>query len=455
MGQLPDFLQSGEAARLFPVLAETSKEGRTLSIFLACLENVGELGRSMLGSLGLRLGARARIDTFTEVVFNKTLTGTKHRPDGLIVVNTGKSTWTALVEAKVGTAELTNAQIEAYLAIAKLNGIDAVITVSNQFTPLPTHHPLNISAALTRKVALFHWSWGYVITQAQLLRELGEVEDREQLILLAELQRFLLHPSSGVKEFDQMPAAWSDLSMSIAAGGTASAKNPVSQDVVGSWHQALDRLTSVLSRQIGNHVKLVMNKADAVDPAQRQKAALAELASCCCLRSELLVPDAAAPVQICADFGKRALSFQMRLKAPADKKSTKARLSWLLRQLADTDPADLHVRFLWPGRSPPTQYPLQSLLADPEIIAADRPGMAVHTFEILLVRDLGAKFAQRKIIVAELLNSASAFHDRVGARLAAWQARPPKISEGKLEPASVSTEAMRDQVEREALDRAG
>ena len=53
---------------------------------------------------------------------------------------------------------------------------------------------------------------------------LGEVEDREQLILLAELQRFLLHPSSGVKEFDQMPAALSDLSMSIAAGGAASKK---------------------------------------------------------------------------------------------------------------------------------------------------------------------------------------------------------------------------------------
>lgn len=455
MGQLPGFLQSGEAARLFPVLAETSKEGRTLSIFLACLENVGEFGRSMIGSLGLRLGARARFDTFTEVVFNKTVAGAKHRPDGLIVVNTGKSTWTALVEAKVGTAELTNAQIEAYLAIAKLNGIDAVITVSNQFTPLPTHHPLNVSATLTRKVALFHWSWGYVITQAQLLRELGEVEDREQLILLAELQRFLLHPSSGVKEFDQMPAAWSDLSASIAAGGAASAKNPVSQDVVGSWHQALDRLTSVLSRQIGNHVKLVMNKADAIDPAQRQKAALTELVSGNCLRSELSVPDAAAPVQICADFGKRALSFQMRLKAPADKKSTKARLSWLLRQLADTDPADLHVRLLWPGRSPPTLHPLKSLMEDPDIAVADRPGMAVYSFEILLVRDLGAKFAQRKIIITELLNSGSAFHDRVGARLTAWQAKPPKISEGKLEPASVSTEAMRDQVEREALDRAG
>lgn len=455
MGQLPSFLKSGEAARLFPVLADTSKEGRTLSIFLACLENVNEFGKSLLGSLGVRVGSRARIDTFTEVVFKKTIDGSKHRPDGLIVVNTGKSTWTALVEAKVGAAEITNTQIEAYLAIAKLNGIDAVITLSSQFTPLPTHHPLNVSAALTRKVALFHWSWGYVITQAHLLRELGEVEDREQLILLSELQRFLLHPSSGVKEFDQMPVAWSELCSAVAAGSNANAKSPVSQDVVGSWHQALDRLTSVLSRQIGNHVKLAMSKTDAIDPNQRHKAALNELAAGHCLRSELLIPDAAAPVQICADFGKRALTFLMRLKAPADKKSTKARLSWLLRQLADADASDLHVRLLWPGRSPPTQYPLQSLIVDPEIVSTDRPGMVVQNFEILLVRDLGAKFAQRKIIIAELLNSASIFHDKVGAKVVAWQARPPKIAEGKLQPASVSTEAMRDQVEREALDRAG
>lgn len=453
MGRLPSILRSGEAARLFPVLADTSKEGRTLSIFLACLENVGEFGRSMLGSLGLKLGTRARVDTFTEVVFNKAVEGTKHRPDGLIIVNTGKSTWSALVEAKVGTAELTNAQIEAYLAIAKLNGLDAVITVSNQFTPLPTHHPLNISSALTRKVALFHWSWGYVITQAQLLRELGDVDDREQLILLSELQRFLLHPSSGVKEFDQMPVAWSDLGASIAAGGKPAAKNPLCQDVVGSWHQALDRLASVLSRQIGNHVRLGMSRAEAMNPAQRQKAALNELAAGSCLSGELLIPGVAAPIHICADFGKRALSFQLRLKAPVDRKSTRARLSWLLRQLADTDPADMHVRLLWPGRSAATQYPLQQLQRDAEMAAHDRPGMSPHTFEICLVRDLGSKFAQRKVVVTELLSAASAFHDGVGAKLTAWQARPPKIAEGRLEPGSVSTDALRDQVEREALDR--
>lgn len=453
MKLLPDMLSSGEPSRLFPVLADTSKEGRTLSIFLACLENVGEFGRAMLGGLGLRLGPRSRIDTYTEVVLRKATVEARHRPDGLIVVHTGRTTWTALVEAKVGTAELANEQIEAYLSLAKANGVDAVITVSNQFTPLPTHHPLSISPALTRKVELFHWSWGDVITQAQLLRETGDVVDREQLILLAELQRFLLHPSSGVKEFDQMPAAWSALCAKVAAGGTIGARDPLAQEVVGSWHQALDRVTTVLSRQIGDHVRVALTRAEATDPVLRLRQALAGLSAGVCLTTQIVVPDAAAPMQACADLRTHVVSFQMRLKAPADRQSTKARLSWLLRQLAGAEAKDVHVRLLWPGRAAATQFPLAALQASPELATKDRAGMVVSSFEVLLVRDLGARFVKPKIFVTELVAAASAFHAQVGEYLAAWQPKPAKIANGRLEPASVSTEALRNKVEREALER--
>lgn len=455
MGQKPDFVVRGEPARLFPVLADTSKEGRTLSIFLACLESVGGFGRALLSGLGVKIGTRGRIDTFTEVVLAKSSADAKHRPDGLIVVNTGKSTWTALVEAKVGGSELTNAQIEAYLTLAKLNGINAVITLSNQFTPLPTHHPLTVSSVLTRKVALFHWSWGNVITQAHLLQELGEVDDREQLILLSELRRFLLHPSSGVKEFDQMPAAWSELCESVAAGGVINGKNQQCQAVVGSWHQLLDRVTTVMSRQVNNHVQIAMGRAEATDPTERLRRASAALIADASLAADILVPNAAAPMQVTADFRKRVVSVSMRLRAPGDRKSTKARLSWLLKQLSTAEPKDLHVRLFWPGRAQATQYPLATLVANPEIATDERPGMVVVSFEVLLVRELGAKFAQRKTIVSELVNSASLFHASVGERLTAWQPKPAKIAEGKLEPASVGTEALRDEAEREALERAG
>ncbi|MFC0104431.1 hypothetical protein [Sphingopyxis terrae] len=455
MTELPDMCCKGEAARLFPVLSENSKEGRTLSIFLACLENVSPFGRALLGGLGVKVGARGRIDTFTEVEFKKSPGDKNNRPDGLIIVKTGKNVWTALVEAKVGNANLTNDQIESYLTLAKANNIDAVITLSNQFTPLPTHHPLSISAQLTRKVDLFHWSWGHVITQAQLLRDQEEVEDREQLILLNELQRFLLHSSSGVKEFDQLSPAWSDLCSAVAAGSRIGVRDPKCQEVVGGWHQALDRMTSMLSRQIGEHVKVAMAAGETHDPVKRLKGALADLSGASCLKSDINIPDAAAKVQISADLQKRVLTFQMRLRAPGDRQSTKARLRWLLNQLGDADPNELHIRLAWPGSSPATQYTLAALREDPTLASSDRPEMAPHAFDVLLVRELGARFAQPRNFVTELLNAATHFYNNVAFYLVAWQARPGKIAGEKREPASVSTEGLRDQVEQEALQRTG
>ena len=65
---LPEYLKQGEVARLFPVLSTTSKEGRTTSIVLACMSKIEEFGAELLSSVGQRVGKRAEIETFTEVV---------------------------------------------------------------------------------------------------------------------------------------------------------------------------------------------------------------------------------------------------------------------------------------------------------------------------------------------------------------------------------------------------
>ena len=118
MTNLPEFLLHGENARLFPVVADTSREQRTLSIFLAVLTQVPAFARASLGSLGVRIGKRARISSFTEVTF-KNDANNDDRPDGLIVVQTGRSTWTAIVEAKIGKAALDAPQVERYLRLAR------------------------------------------------------------------------------------------------------------------------------------------------------------------------------------------------------------------------------------------------------------------------------------------------------------------------------------------------
>ena len=90
MTNLPEYLDRGEKARLFPVLSDKSQEGRCTSIFLSCLSHVHEFGEQMLKSVGQRVGKRASIVTYTEITFAGP---NDDRPDGLIVLKVGKREW--------------------------------------------------------------------------------------------------------------------------------------------------------------------------------------------------------------------------------------------------------------------------------------------------------------------------------------------------------------------------
>jgi hypothetical protein len=167
----------------------------------------------------------------------------------------------------------------------------------------------------------------------------------------------------------------------------------------------------------------------------------------------LLVPDAAAPIEMLADLKKRSVTLQMGLKAPADRKSTKAKVAWLLRQLSQVEAKDLHIRLRWPGRATPTQYPLADLLANPDLGAAGRETSSLMRIEILMVKDLASRFGQRKNFVSEFLAAVPEFYDKVAENLRAWQPRPPKLPNDKVAPDSVSSDALREELELESLDR--
>ena len=197
----PDYLVQGEVARLFPVLATTSKEGRTTSIVLSCIANVDEFGKELLKSVGVKTGKKAVIEAYTEVVFSAGKEKEKDRPDGLLVVKTGKKEWRALIETKVGASDLNEEQIERYRGIAKDHNINCVITVSNQFSSRPENHPLQSVRKSRSKIPVYHWSWMFILTSADLLINNEQIEDTDQMFLLNELKRFLTHESAGVKYF--------------------------------------------------------------------------------------------------------------------------------------------------------------------------------------------------------------------------------------------------------------
>ena len=141
----------------------------------------------------------------------------------------------------------------------------------------------------------------------------------------------------------------------------------------------------------------------------------------------------------------------MRVLAPGDRKSTKARLNWLLRQLSKSKPDNIHVRFYWPGRGPYTQHPLAALRDRPEI--AEAPGKIVSSFEVVFARDLAGRFAQRKNFVVDLEQAIPDFYEQVGQHLKAWQPQAPRIKEDRSAAEDVGTDAMQRDAEEAVQER--
>lgn len=445
--QLPEYLKQGEPARLFPVLSTTSKEGRTTSIVLACLERIDEFGRQLLGSVGQKIGKRSSIETFTEVVFEKQSAAVKDRPDGLIIVRTGSREWRALVEAKVGNNALDPDQIERYRTLAKDNDVDCVISISNQFATSPDSHPIAEVRRSRSRIPVFHWSWMHILTTADLLVTGDDVSDTDQRLLLNELRRFLTHESAGVKGFERMPKEWADLNRLISSGGAVPAKSPLAQIVLEAWHQETRDLSLILSRMTGMAVSERLPRKHVGNPLQRQKDELTALRDKNCLSCVLSVPDAAAPIEVTVDAKRRSVDVGMTLRAPDDKKSTKARLNWLLRQVKSAPTDGIFVRLMWPGASEATQHAISDLVENPDLASDGKEHLSPHGFHIFLSERLGPKFTQQANFISELERIVPKFYGSTGANLAAWVRKAPQIKQDRPSGEDVSPSAIAEDAE--------
>ena len=126
-----------------------------MSVLLATVCMVRPLAQQLLEHCGARVAKTSELQSYTEVEFPASDGSGKDRPDGLLSAVTRKVRWTALFEAKVDNAEIDEDQVRKYGEIARAYGIDAVITLSNQLAPLPTHVPYTVLKKLSNRVAFF------------------------------------------------------------------------------------------------------------------------------------------------------------------------------------------------------------------------------------------------------------------------------------------------------------
>lgn len=315
-----------QVARLIPtsgISNQAEAETRATSALLAVLTIVRDFSSSLLTPLGASTARRANVETFIEVKF-KLGDGTVVRPDGLILVTYGSGVWRALVEVKTGDNDLESDQINNYLQLAREQGIDTVLTISNEIAASRAHPCEGVKVRANSKVRLAHYSWTEVLAHAVRAKVHRGVDDPEQAWILGELIRYLEHPASGAMSFSDMGPHWVAV-RDGAREGTLRRNDEAIRDVVGRWDQLLRYSALRLGSDTGVEVEHVVPKAQ-TDPKVRLNHLLDSLTSSGTLDGVVRVPGAAGNLVVQADLRARRVSVSTDIAAPNDR-GTKARIT--------------------------------------------------------------------------------------------------------------------------------
>ncbi|RUO25440.1 hypothetical protein CWE09_01505 [Aliidiomarina minuta] len=417
-------------ACLIPDNSISDREKRLTSVTLSVMQLVPEFAEKLLGSIGVRLGKRSRLINYVEVELERDKKTKKsvNRPDGLITIDTGRTSWSALVEAKTDNNELNEDQVKRYMDLATRHDIDAVITISNQFVAIPAHHPFSNLQDKRRKVSLFHWSWTSIETQATLLADEDDFVQPEKRFVLAEYLRFLRSDKSGMRSFDSMNPEWPAV-VKHAATGEAFKLDAAIENTVGCWHQEIRDLVLMLSRELKQSVRLKLPKAQSADPVLRVQDDVKQLIQTSCLRCELEVPNAASNLELKAYLTGKTVSLSMQMDAPDDKKSASARINWLTRQLKEA--VDKPVKIICYGKRK-TQCAEASLAEAKEEsheAFGERLNFTPEKFVVCWTEHMSRDFSKNKVFIQRLEETVRQFYMHVAENLKAYQPAAPKIKE--------------------------
>lgn len=419
--KFPEDCKQGEQARLIPVM--DWRETHLLGFFLAALQGVPSYSRALFDLIDAPKGKTQKVECFTEVVFRSDKTG-ENRVDGLIEISRGKTQWRGIVEAKMGSAAIESEQIERYLRLARENKVDAVITISNDFVARPTDSPIKVSGMLTKSVKLYHLSWWSLVTEALLIQHNQSDLTGSESFLLEELLRACLHPKSKIQGFTQMNKSWKEVVAKVQSG-TLQKSDPDTLATVSDWMQEQKELALILSRYLGRHATLWL-PSKLSDPIELRKSLTNSLTQDACLACEIRLNDLASPIDIKTEIQNRRHVFSMKLRAPEDKKSSKARLNWLTRQLKNVSDSRVEIICQWPGKTPPNSASIEKILEDPDVVLAYRPEAVPHAFVVALIDDLGGRYQMPKVFLERLEAGFLEFYGEVAVALRAWQPPAPK-----------------------------
>ncbi len=417
--------ESWHEARLIPtsgISGVEEQERRATSALLAVLTAVREYGRAVTQPLGAPAGS---IQAFIEVPF--TLGDKRVFPDGLVRVSRGQKTWTALVEVKTGNNVLQAEQLDNYLDVARENGFDALITISNEIPSAAGQHPTKVDKRKLRKVALHHVPWSQILAQAVVQKEHRGVADPDQAWILGELIRYLEHPRSGALEFEDMGAAWVAVRDAVKTG-TLRASDKTATEVAARFDALLRFVSLRLGRVLGTEVVPAISRKESADPTIRTGVLVESLVREGRLNGAIRIPNAIAPLNIELDLRAGCVTCLIEVDAPKEGRPT-TRVNWLVRQLKNAPDSLRLEAFAMHTRGGSAASLLKEVREDPAILVQD-PKKDLRSFRLALTSPLGTKRGRgRGAAIDSVLDAVDTFYGEVLQNLKAWTTAPPRMRE--------------------------
>lgn len=331
------------------------------------------------------------------------------------------------MEVKTAGAELKSEQVCAYLDIARDNGFDGVLTISNDITERSSDSPLLVDRRKLRRTQLWHFSWWRILTEAVVQSRYRGVSDPDQAWILDELIAYLQHPASGAGGFEDMGEKWVPV-RKAARDGTLRATDAEAREVAERWDEFVQFMCLSLSQDLGRSVTAVRPRNQTA--AARLDEVVKRLAGDGVLEARLRIPDAVGDLRITADLHTRQTETGVSLDAPQEGKAL-TRINWLVRrQLADAPP-DLRVEVVYPNARETVSLLLGEARETPErLLHRTDSKREPRGFVVTLARPMGQKRGREEgSFVRETRAQTVAFYGELVQNLKRWQPRPPKLRE--------------------------
>jgi hypothetical protein len=412
-------------ARLIPtsgIRGQDEQESRATSSLLAVMQAVPEFGHALLAHIKAPAG---RISTFTEVPFSDA-DGKRHRPDGAIMVERGKTNWCCLVEVKTGAAQLTVEQASRYLDIARTEGLHGVLTVSNQITRDANTSPFSIDGRRIRNLGLWHLSWWQILTDAIIQHRHRKIADPDQAWILGELIAYLDHENSGASGFTDMGEAWVAV-RDGARNGTLSFGGKELPKTADRWEQFIQFLCLGLGQDLGRSV--TPHRPRKQTEQARSEELVRGLVEHGKLTAAIRIPDAIAPLEIEADLRSRTVTTAVTLDLPRQGRAT-TRVNWVLRPLKDA-PHDLRVTVAFANVRQTTSEMLSRASKHPELLLfSGDPKREPRSAQVALTQSMGSKRGRGQgSFAGETRQQVVEFYRDTVQSLKPWRAAAPKLPE--------------------------